>query len=96
MRNSNLQPVTGLKSVLLFFVLLFLANFGFSQTMPAGNMYLGQAPPADKPRIFPLAVKPGCFVAERIALSNDGRDIYYSVREVFCTNSIKDCTKEEP
>jgi hypothetical protein len=28
--------------------------------------------------IFPLSVKEGFFAAERIAVSNDGRDIYYS------------------
>jgi hypothetical protein len=83
MRNSNLQPVTGLKSVLLFFVLLYLANYGFSQSIPAGNMYLGQVPPGDKPKIFPLPVKPGFFAAERIAISIDGRDIYYSEIEGY-------------
>jgi hypothetical protein len=77
-RNRNLQPVTGLKSVLLFFVFLFQANYGFSQSIPAGKMYLGQVPPDIKPKIFSLSVKPGCFAAERIAISNDGRHIYYS------------------
>jgi hypothetical protein len=39
---------------------------------------MGQTPPGNTPKIFPLSVKPGFFAAERIAISNDGKDIYYT------------------
>jgi hypothetical protein len=40
--------------------------------------YLNQSIPGDTPKIFPLSVKQGFFAAERIAVSNDGKEIYYS------------------
>jgi hypothetical protein len=51
---------------------------GFTQSIPTGSLYLGQTPPGNTPKIFPLSVKQGFFAAERIAISNDGRDIYYT------------------
>jgi hypothetical protein len=61
-----------------FFFSLFLASVGFAQTIPADSLYLGQTPPGDVPKIFPLFVSPKFFAAERIAISNDGKEIYYS------------------
>jgi hypothetical protein len=92
MKQKNFLTGTVLKSILLFFVFLFQANYCFSQTIPAGNMYLGQAPPGDKPKIFPLSVKPGYFAAERIAISNDGRNIFYSELKGYYPNT-GECTK---
>jgi len=45
---------------------------------PVENRFLGQTPPGDRPQIFPLATSRGSFAAERIAISSDGREIYYS------------------
>jgi hypothetical protein len=42
------------------------------------SRYLGQTPPGNSPKPFPLFVNQGFFAAERIAISNDGKDIYYS------------------
>ena len=78
MRNTNLQIGTGLKSILLSAVFSFLVNTVFTQSIPTGNLYLGQTPPGNTPKRFPLSVNQGFFAAERIAISNDGRDIYYS------------------
>ena len=78
MRNSNLQIEVGLKTILLSVVFSFLTGTGYSQTPPAEKLYMGQIPPECKPILFPLEVKEGSFAAERIAISNDGRDIYYS------------------
>lgn len=49
-----------------------------SQTIPAESLYLGQAPPGNEPKIFKLEVTQGAFAAERIAISKDGSEIYYS------------------
>ena len=78
MRNSKLQIGAGLKTILLSVVFSFLTGTGYSQTPPAEKLYMGQVPPESKPLLFPLEVKEGYFAAERIAISNDGRDIYYS------------------
>ncbi len=78
MRNSNLQIGTGLKSILLSAVFSLLVTTCFTQSIPAGSNYLGQTPPGNTPKALPLFVNQGFFAAERIAISNDGRDIYYS------------------
>jgi hypothetical protein len=57
---------------------LFLAGIGLAQTIPADSLYLGQTLPGDTPRIFPLSANPEFFPAERIAISNDGKEIYYT------------------
>lgn len=87
MRNCKLQFWTGLKSILFSVVFSFLVNAGCTQPIPAGSLYLGQAPPGNTPKIFPLSVKLGFFAAERIAISNDGRDIYYSELKGYYPNT---------
>lgn len=42
------------------------------------SLYLGQSSPGNTPEIFPFSVSAGCFDAERIAISPDGKEIYYS------------------
>jgi hypothetical protein len=78
MRNSNLQLGTGLRSILISALFSFMASACFAQKLPTGNLYLGQIPPGNTPKALPLFVNEGFFAAERIAISNDGRDIYYS------------------
>ena len=86
-RYSNLQTGTGLRSILISAVLFFLLNNGFSQSVSPGSLYLGQTPPENIPKIFPLAVKQGFFAAERIAISYDGRDVYYSEIKGYYPNT---------
>jgi hypothetical protein len=40
--------------------------------------YLGQAPPGDTPKVFPLPTHEGYFAGDRIAISPDGRELYYT------------------
>ena len=68
--------------VLLFLSTLFLSTC-FSQPIPPDSLYLGQTPPGKTPRIFNLPVSAGSFYAERIAISNDGKEIYYSVVKYY-------------
>ena len=49
-----------------------------TSTIPDSAAYLGQKRPGTTPERFPLPVITGSFTAERIAISNDGRNIYYS------------------
>jgi len=51
---------------------------GTPQSIPKDSLYLGQVPPGNTPKIFKLQVPSGAFAAERIAISNDGVDVYYS------------------
>jgi hypothetical protein len=78
MKYRNLQIGVGLKSILVSVAFSLLANSGLAQSIPAGSRFLGQTPPDNTPIALPLWVNKGFFAAERIAISNDGRDIYYS------------------
>jgi hypothetical protein len=83
MRHKNFQTRTGLRSILISVVFSFLVSNGFAQSPTTGSLYLGETPPGNTPKIFPLSVNQGFFAAERIAISNDGRDIYYSEIEGY-------------
>jgi hypothetical protein len=72
------QTVKDKRLILLTALIFFLANASFAQTLPTGSLYLDQTPPGNTPIALPLFVNKGFFAAERIAISNDGRDIYYS------------------
>lgn len=77
----------GLRSILVSPLFVFTITSIFSQSIPSENLYLGEAPPGNTPKIFPLRVNRGFFAAERIAISNDGRDIYYSEIKGYYPNS---------
>lgn len=77
-RISNLPIGIVLRSILISAAISLLLHPGFSQSSPKDSLFLGQIPPENKPEKFPLSVNKGFFAAERIAISNDGRDIYYS------------------
>jgi hypothetical protein len=76
-----------LRSILISTIYFIIVSCSSSQETPTGSLYLGQAPPGNTPKIFPLAVKQGFFAAERIAISNDGRDIYYSELKGYYPNT---------
>lgn len=83
MKIPNLKIGRGLRPILISAVFYFLANNSDSQPIHSGNLYMSQIPPGNTPKIFPLSVKQGSFAAERIAISSDGRDIYYSEIEGY-------------
>jgi hypothetical protein len=78
MIKINLKRGTGMKSILLSTIFSLLVTLGFTQSLQTGSSFLGQTPPGSTPGALPLFVKKGFFAAERIAISNDGREIYYS------------------
>jgi hypothetical protein len=78
MKKTNLQISSGLKSIFTSAVFSLLATTCFTQSIPTESLYLGQTPPGNTPKALPLSVNEGFFAAERIAISNDGKDIYYS------------------
>jgi len=79
-----------MKTICITFFFLLLFNAGFAQTIPCDSLYLGQIPPGDIPEVFKLQVSPDHFAAERIAISNDRREILYSeIKSYYPINSAK-------
>ncbi len=66
------------KITLSSILLLLLCSFAFAQTIPTDSLYLGQTPPGNTPIIFQLPVSSGLMPVERITISADGKEIYYS------------------
>lgn len=67
-----------MKNLYVLLICLVFVKFGYAQSIPKDSLYLGQTPPGNDPKVFKLAVTPGTFAAERIAISKDGSEIYYS------------------
>ena len=83
MRKTKPQLSIGLKSIFISALFSFLLTTCLSQSTPIQSQYLGQTPPGKTPKIFPLSVDKGFFAAERIVISTDGRDIYYTEIEGY-------------
>jgi len=80
------------RGTFILIISLLFENILFSQTIPIDSLYLGQRPPENIPKIFKLSVDSGFFGAERITISSDGKEIYYSqIKSYFPTTgeSIK-------
>ena len=58
----------------LFFIIAIVAN---SQPIPPDSLYLGQIPPGNIRQIFNLTADPGYTAVEKIAISPDGKEIYF-------------------
>ncbi|MFA5971964.1 MAG: putative Ig domain-containing protein [Lentimicrobiaceae bacterium] len=80
-----------MKQVVLTPILtLLFGSMVSSQPIPPDNLYLGQTPPCNTPLIFKLDVSPEHFAAERITISDDGREIYYSeIKSYYPINSAR-------
>ena len=49
----------------------------FAQSIPEDSLYLGQTPPGNIRKVFNLNVDQGYFAAEKIAITPNGKEIYY-------------------
>jgi hypothetical protein len=67
-----------MKPSIILLVLLLVSCACRAQSVPIDKQYLGQTPPGNEPVVFKLEVTPGTFPTERIAISKDGSEIYYS------------------
>lgn len=67
-----------MKKILLLGMIVIVASVAYAQPLPPSCMYLGVTPPSDIPKPFPLKVDEGYFAAERITITKDGKEIYYS------------------
>jgi hypothetical protein len=76
--------------ILLVFLISAISSFALcSQTIPGDSLYLGQTPPGYVPKKFELPFSSGFFVAERITVSPDGTEIYYSELNGYPASSAK-------
>jgi hypothetical protein len=66
-----------IQPVFIFSLMFILSYTLYSQSIPEDSLYLDQTPPGNKPKVFQLPVDSGLFAAERIAVTNDGKEIYY-------------------
>jgi hypothetical protein len=66
-----------IRLLFVLFIVIISAPIQYAQSIPVDKLYLGQMPPGNTPIIFNLPVAANSFVAERIAISNDGKDLYY-------------------
>jgi len=66
-----------MKTIYIAIVILLLVNLGFSQPIPEDSLYLAQTRPGNTPVIFQLQSSSGLRPVERIAISSDGKEIYY-------------------
>jgi len=67
-----------MRTIGVILILTLLVNSGFTQSFPTDSLYLGQTVPSDIPKIFKLQVSSEHFAAERITISHDNREIYFS------------------
>lgn len=59
----------------IFFSLIIFT--GYSQSIPKDSLYLGQIPPENSPKRFNLSTNNGFAAVERVAISNDGKSVFY-------------------
>lgn len=74
----------------VFFLIVFsmILNMNFAQQIPLDSLYLGQIPPDNIPKKFNLSASPGFASIERIAISNDGKSIFYEENNGYNPSSI--------
>lgn len=67
-----------INSISILFVFFFITISSSAQPIPIDSLYLGQKVPGRTPAIFNLSVAANFFTAERITISSDNKNIYYS------------------
>lgn len=75
-----------------FMIIIILAITAcniFSQTIPTDSLYLGQIVPGSTPKVFNLAVTNGLRPVERIAITSDGKEIYYSELDTWPPSNLR-------
>ena len=76
--SINLKNIIMKKTLLLSVVLATIMQLSFCQSIPDTALYLGQTPPGNTQKLFPLSLTAGYSAVERTAFSADGKNIYYS------------------
>ena len=61
----------------------------YAQAIPTDSLYLGQTPPGNTPIVFNLPVTNGLRPCERIAITSDGKEIYYGELNTYPPTSYR-------
>ncbi|PKL88340.1 MAG: hypothetical protein CVV23_10740 [Ignavibacteriae bacterium HGW-Ignavibacteriae-2] len=61
----------------------------FAQEIPTDSLYLGQTPPHNTPKIFNLPLTSGHRACERIAITSDGKEIYFGELNTYPPTSYR-------
>ncbi|RPI12722.1 MAG: T9SS C-terminal target domain-containing protein [Ignavibacteriae bacterium] len=61
----------------------------YAQEIPPDSLYLGQTPPGNIPFIFDLPVTSGFRPCERIAITSDGKEIYYGEINTYPPSALR-------
>ncbi|MDO9512107.1 MAG: T9SS type A sorting domain-containing protein [Bacteroidales bacterium] len=89
MKYSNLRIPIFNKTTFLTGLFTILIIAGFSQPIPPDSLYLGQNPPGIIPIIFNLPTSVGLRPVERITISSDGKEIYYSEQDTWPPSNMR-------
>jgi len=74
--------------IFLILCMLFLSTC-FAQTIPPDSLYLVQTPPGNTPIVFQLPINSGTRPIERITISSDDKEIYYSEIDGYPPNILR-------
>lgn len=72
-----------------WFMLIFFSVLIYAQEIPQDSLYLGQAPPGTASVVFQLPVTPGFRPCERIAVTADGRELYYAEINTYPPSALR-------
>lgn len=70
-------------------MLIITSSALLAQIIPPDSLYLGQTPPGNIPIIFTLPVTAGHRACERIAITSDGKEIYYGELNTYPASSYR-------
>lgn len=82
-QQSFLKKMGQLKTIIPFAFFLFLLCPGFTQPIPSDSLYRGQIRSGMTAKIFDLQTTSGLRNVERITISSDGKEIYYSEQNTY-------------
>lgn len=74
---------------IVIITILLVSTSILSQEIPQDSLYLGQTPPGNIPKIFNLPVSTGHRACERIAITSDGKEIYYGELNTYPASSYR-------
>ena len=75
-----------MKTFTTIILLVVLLNSCFAQPIPTDSLYLSQVPPGYTPKIFVLPLNGTMRPVERIAITSDGKEIYFCEIDTYPAN----------
>jgi hypothetical protein len=78
-----------MKTTFLTLLTALFCGIASARSIPPDSLYLGQTPPGETPKIFQLPMTNGLRPVERIAITNDGAELFYGELDVYPPNRLK-------